>query len=129
MWAWQWLSWDQTILLPEASWLLLAYKFQELIFVPVSSPCIWTRFKNLEIQRGSGFLLCPHLSLLSHLPDKDDNHCFTGSLDQIQVKEASLPLESRDQKEMNVSISVSFRHIKAHYYWENLWGILVESKK
>lgn len=48
---------------------------------------------------------------------------ITGSLDQIRMKETSLPLESREKKEMNTSISVSLRHIKADYLW-NLRDIL-----
>jgi hypothetical protein len=36
------------------------------------------------------------------------------------MKEGSLPWESRAQKEMNASISVSSRHIKAEYHWKNL---------
>lgn len=44
------------------------------------------------------------------------------------MKETSLPLESREKKEMNTSISVSLRHIKADYLW-NLRDILLNAKK
>lgn len=58
-----------------------------------------------------------HLFLPALLPTLDSNYCFIGTLDQIWKKEASLFPKSRAQKEMNASISVSFRHIKAEYLW------------
>ena len=45
------------------------------------------------------------------------------------MKKASLALESRRQKEMNASISASFRHIKADYRWEKSLRYIVKFKE
>lgn len=68
-------------------------------------------------------------SSLPPSPDLASNYCFVGRLDQIWVEEGSLPWESRAQKEMNPSISVSSRHIKAEYHWEKSMRCIVKFKE